>query len=526
VRQETLVGVLQQGKVIKWRLSSSGEKYKTVGGKHKFVLEGLADRVSASPTCISCKVIDEQNIYAAVGNEVGSLQLINLHTGRVVREFTIHQLPLLGFSWVDANLLYAFSHSSPTKEKFKNIVSCVDLQTGRVYFIRLRKTLESGALRDMKVSFNGGHALLLVGERLEIWELGSAPALLKSTPNAVEVTATTWCMTEAIALHKLRFAAASKGGSIHLFTLEDKIISSDHVFVQSSPPVVVTSLCWKDNYIVSGNATGDLRMYEVGKELPVNLSREVSSEQPVLLKLEFSPIPSLYKLYALYVNRFELWDLSTSSKLSKANKLLKNNREEALGIKDITWANAFLVVLFSNGCIRISDQKLKKSACSMRHSPVPNFWCPSLYNKQVQAYIKSALYTLPGGLSAERSSATTEQMALSTCDYQLSRALVKLIKKVYGEALSSCTSYEECFQLVSEIFGEPFEHAFWSLARLHIPQVLETSRDSAGQTADMSFPCSPLRPFHGIYEDQYGVRKSIESRCGARALASLPQVVI
>jgi hypothetical protein len=33
-----------------------------------------------------------------------------------------------------------------------------------VYFIRLRKTLESGALRDMKVSFNGGHALLLVGE--------------------------------------------------------------------------------------------------------------------------------------------------------------------------------------------------------------------------------------------------------------------------------------------------------------------------------------------------------------------------
>jgi hypothetical protein len=37
-----------------------------------------------------------------------------------------------------------------------------------------------------------------------------------------------------------------------------------------------------------------------------------------------------------------------------------------------------------------------------------------------------------------------------------------------------------------KIFGEPFEHAFWSLARLHIPQVLETSRDSAGQTAGLA----------------------------------------
>jgi hypothetical protein len=109
---------------------------------------------------------------AALGTNIGTIEVVDLMRGQIARSFKVHQAPVLGLKWLMEDLILSFSVSKVSENAFHNQLVLIDVSSGSQKVIRGASGNDSSPLRGIRTSQSGKHFLLLFKNGItEIWRL-------------------------------------------------------------------------------------------------------------------------------------------------------------------------------------------------------------------------------------------------------------------------------------------------------------------------------------------------------------------
>jgi WD40 repeat protein len=108
----------------------------------------------------------------AAGTSSGTIQVFNVESGHLHREFIVHTSPVRGMDWLDMHHLLSFSY--PTLMSggvlVRNELKVVHVKSGICKIVRLSKEDEP-VMESVKVSFSRSYFAVLIKDRpLELWD--------------------------------------------------------------------------------------------------------------------------------------------------------------------------------------------------------------------------------------------------------------------------------------------------------------------------------------------------------------------
>ena len=109
---------------------------------------------------------------AALGTNIGTIEVVDLMRGKIKRSFKVHQMPVLGLRWLMEDLILSFSVEKVSASAFQNKLVLIDVTSGSQKVIRGTSGSDSSPLRGIRTSQSGKHFLLLFKNGItEIWRL-------------------------------------------------------------------------------------------------------------------------------------------------------------------------------------------------------------------------------------------------------------------------------------------------------------------------------------------------------------------
>ncbi|XP_065296687.1 WD repeat-containing protein 11-like isoform X2 [Dermacentor albipictus] len=379
----------------------------------------------------------------AVGNTTGSVQVFDLSSGTLEKELNLHATPVRGIEWVSLTsfLSFAYANLITVGSKVRNEIVLTSIQSGRVQQVRADANEES-PVTCIKVSHLKQYFVVLFKDQpFELWDLRSL-ILLRTMPDSFPcVTALEWSpLVSSKAQLRARHLANPKDvepifansateqlerqlgqqaaspllreqlvftdteAQLYYFSVEGNVVRDCTRNPPEAGMASVTSIAWKSDHIVLGDAEGTLTVWDLkGKVL-----RALPTQRGHVKKLKFAPGKGNMKILALFTDGISAWD-------AQDVQLFVQVRcpQDLPGITDVDWAKSDkLVVATSDGCIRIMDMEMK--SCS---SPVSNHlqtnrvpFVPQLLPPKAALQLKSLLQhpdmgpsTVPSPLPEEAS---------------------------------------------------------------------------------------------------------------------------
>ncbi|XP_038045535.1 WD repeat-containing protein 11-like isoform X5 [Patiria miniata] len=497
----------------------------------KFVLTGLSCGVASVPTVIRmCPPVTTRNIHkykplVALGSSTGLVQVYNLTTGSLWREYNIHTSCIRGIEWVGLSSFLSYSyHNPPSNGLVRNELLLLDLLTGRTTPLRGHKGDEA-PIECIKVSHLKQYFIVMLKEKpFEIWDLKNRTILREMPASFPVVTALEWSPTHhkkrsAVSIQETvgssslldatgsthhildgsgdsklsqtsatreHFFFAESNRMLHHFWVEGSVVKEGSRLPSDSGLGSITCMTWKGETLVMGDADGMLGVWD----LKARVSRNYPTHRSSIKKVKFAPGKGNLKILCLWSEGLDIWDI----KEVRGTSSMKVTKEQTKLI-DADWAASDKpIIVSSDGCIRVYDIKLKTTCSPMDYAEFADpVFCPYLLSPKAALAMKYTMqhqpwndeYTLQ--LSKEYETPEDENFIRAVNDqFDIMPQKIKNYLPIcpYGTA-------QRCL-LAAQLFGDEAETTFWTVAL----QYLKAEKARVNCPVHVSTPDNPGAGYH------------------------------
>ena len=161
------------------------------------ILSGLALPPFVVRMCppLTMKNLNEYIPYMAIGASNGNVQIANMSTGKIEREFAVHTFPVRGIEWTGLGSILSHAHqnlSGSSGALVRNELIHTDIRTGKTSSLRSHRS-EEPPIDMLRVSHLKQYFIVaFIGAPFELWDL-KGMALLRTMPKKFPpITALDW----------------------------------------------------------------------------------------------------------------------------------------------------------------------------------------------------------------------------------------------------------------------------------------------------------------------------------------------
>lgn len=167
----------------------------------KLLMSGVLSNLSNPPFVLrmcpplTTKNWPEYNPFMASGGNNGNIQILNMSTGRVDREFATHTFPVRGLEWTSLHSILSHAHqnlSGGASHMVRNELNHTDARTGNSVSLRSNRS-EEPPIDMIRVSHLKQYFIVSFrGAPFELWDLKNL-SLLRTMPKKFPpITALEW----------------------------------------------------------------------------------------------------------------------------------------------------------------------------------------------------------------------------------------------------------------------------------------------------------------------------------------------
>ncbi|WAR21719.1 WDR11-like protein [Mya arenaria] len=179
------------------------------------------------------------NIYEpllAVGSQYGSIQIMNMSSGQIDKEYSVHTSIVRGIEWASLKSFMSFSYPKPGASGLvKNEIFLVDIISGKATALRTHRDQEP-PLEMLRISYLKQYFILVFKEKpLELWDMKTLTILREMTKKIAIPTALEWSPSHSLKTLKKKIQQQQQQQLEHLGSgSETGADNSDNVSVSST----------------------------------------------------------------------------------------------------------------------------------------------------------------------------------------------------------------------------------------------------------------------------------------------------
>ncbi|XP_071485424.1 WD repeat-containing protein 11-like [Diadema antillarum] len=501
----------------------------------KFVMTGLSSGIADVPSVIRmCPPLTTKNVHyykphIAIGTSTGLVQVYNLTTGSLYREYNIHTTTVRHIEWVSLTSFLSVSYPNPSSSgTVRNELLLLDMQTGRTTVLRENKGDEP-PIEALRVSHLKQYLIVMFKEKpFEIWDLRTLCLLREMPKHFPIITALEWSPSH----HKKKAAASSAsadtmgsmltldgglmGSTIHLaessadsrstpptvrehfvfaeisgvlhhFWVEGSVVHEGAKLPSESSLTTISCIAWKGETLVMADLDGNLGVWD----LKAKISRNYPTHRSNIKKLKFGPGKGNLKLMFLWNDGVDIWDCREMQALSS----LKGSKDDRKPV-DMDWAASDKPVIVSvDGCLRVYDVHLKTSCWSIADAEfVEPVFSPYLLSPKAALAMKYTMQHQPWNktyslqLTSEYETPDDENI-IKSVNQQL-----QIMPSDVRRFLPECPhgTAQRCL-IAARLFGDEAEAEFWNVALYYLR--VERVKKSLGKSKEDLLQDDPLAEF-------------------------------
>ena len=499
---------------------SPTEPKTTESISYKILVSNFISGLNSFPTVIRmCPPLTLQNIkkhrpLLAIGDSLGLIQIWLLRENSPVlcREFSIHSYPIAGIEWASLSSFISFSYptinspshtnvsnsafsalsivtgSGSSSGRVTNELVFVDIVTGKLSPFRTNRIQDSSPIETIRISHLKQYLIILFkqDDPFEIWDVKSLTLLRvmskdkDSLKDMTNISAVEWSplynkkqtsrnsdsdnsQTSTINPIKENFIVTNR--NLFHFSIEGNLVREMSCIPPDSDSghVTVTSIAWKSDQVLLGDASGTLNLW--------HLKRKISATEPTfrgyIRKIRFGPGRGNMKCLILYADfGVDIWDINDFKVCSQ----LKYPRDMNFKIIDVDWASCDLPILCTaEGFIFITDTKLKTYSSSITMKELDNLHLNQLFSNKEKYLQDESMYTniLESNLcflNIESKRALFKHSAFNLPKIDLKTLNeTDLSSKNHSETMVDIKKYLEMQILRSKLFCNVNDVDFWSI---------------------------------------------------------------
>ncbi|KAK3585480.1 hypothetical protein CHS0354_003328 [Potamilus streckersoni] len=554
-------------------LSPDGETaLKGLGVALKFQMSGLLSGLVSPITVIRmCPALTTKNWkkyqpLLAVGSQSGTVQVVNVASGQIVREYNLHSFPVRGIDWASLTSLISFSYPAPgVSGLVKNEILLVDVTSGKTTPIRINRDQES-PIEQIRISHIKQFFIISFRDKpLELWDLRSLILLREMSKGIPQPSALEWAPIRSVKILKkdleqqqqtgqkstgehgdsvaslqegMTLSSSSQSESTNSdaksqekskehFVFTDSEGALYHFIVEGSgftsaskiPPEnglgTITWLSWKNDYLVFGDGDGQLCLWD----LRLKTSRTTSTHRGWIKKIRFAPGRGNFKFSVLYNDGVDVWEV-IGGKIELCSSI--KSPREIPKIIDMEWSGSDRPVLATiDGCVHMCDISLKKSSSGIDDWDLTDpVFSPYLLQPQGSLLMKLVLQNEQQWQGeGERAGEYVLQLeGLMEENKELQNIVnsqLELIDRNVLSYLHKCRfgTAERCL-LTARLFGDESEVRFWTVALHYLishkyqPLHQSFSSSSLSQNGDVFIPQKEMNDLVLVDNDEsFGEKK-------------------
>ncbi|XP_041477434.1 WD repeat-containing protein 11-like [Lytechinus variegatus] len=526
----------------------------------KFVMTGLSSGIADVPVVIRmCPPLTTKNVHyykplITIGTSTGLVQVYNLTTGSLYREYNIHTTSVRCIEWVSLTSFLSVSYPNPSSNGMvRNELLLLDMQTGRTIPMREHKGDEP-PIEALKVSHLKQYLIVLFKEKpFEIWDLRTVCLLREMPKHFPIITALEWSPSHhkkksanvehqssgmsldgvlmgstinlaesssenrpATTTIREHFVFAEISGVLHHFWVEGSVVHEGAKLPSESSLTTISCIAWKGETLVMADSDGNLGVWD----LKAKISRNYPTHKSNIKKLKFGPGKGNLKLMFLWNDGVDIWDCREMQALSS----LKGGKDDRKPV-DMDWAASDKpVVLSVDGCLRVYDVHLKTSCWSIADAEfVEPVFCPYLLSPKAALAMKYTMQHQPWNknyslqLTSEYETPDDENIIKSVNEQ------LKIMPSDIRRFLPDCPhgTAQRCL-LAARLFGDEAEAEFWNVALYYLR--VERVKKSLGMSKEDILQDDPLTEF-GIdppYDPAANTQTSDSTKPNQVTLRELP----
>ncbi|XP_062567423.1 WD repeat-containing protein 11-like isoform X2 [Saccostrea cucullata] len=516
--------IFSDGKIITWELvstnthalvlkdmlpglSKKGQKNLLMEG-NRFLMTGMVKGFPWSVCTIKSNSLEQvttannpnsqsKETLLALGMDNGDISILNIQTGQIEREFSVHSDSVKSIEWLNQNILMSWtcskSGNSPTMGR--NEVLLTWTRSGLVEVFRQRLKLES-LITNIKVSPLRQYVVIAFKTQpLEVWCLKTRSLLREMPTNFPQPKALTWApmcswktvvrqlsqrginkditdMTQddiANLLHdkeykkiaKEQCVLADRDGTICRITLEERSVSDLTIF----PPEVngmaaVAHIAMKDDMLLLGDITGMLCLWNLTEKKLKSVPRSGDKPYTGLKTILFNPSTRDHRFAVLYDQGVDIWLFSQFQ--DKLNLLASMKHGKSMPkVQLLEWADLnHISMVMDDGSIHVVDITSSKVTCSWnQRNSMDTVFCPHTLPVQGSLILKYLL---------QNATSSTVEYRLSTDKAYMKKAIDDQLRRIDGETLQlltdgKCSTAQRCLT-TARLLGDEFDINFWTAA--------------------------------------------------------------
>ena len=165
----------------------------------KFLMTGLLSGLNSPLTVIrmcpplTTKNLKEYSPLLAVGCQIGKIQILNLGSGHIEKEYSLHTSVVRGIEWASLKSFISYSYPKPgVSNQVKNEIFLMDITSGKATPIRAHRDQES-PIEMIRISHNKQYFLVAFKDKpLELWDLKALTMLRGMSQKLPFPTALEW----------------------------------------------------------------------------------------------------------------------------------------------------------------------------------------------------------------------------------------------------------------------------------------------------------------------------------------------
>lgn len=501
----------------------------------RLMLTGLLTGLLPAPAILRmCPPLTTKNFsvyrpFLAVGStgggSAGVIQVYDLSSGQLWREFAVHTCSVRGIEWVSRRGFLSFAYPTTggiSNGLVRNEIMLTDIDTGRSVPLRTNMDDES-PVEALRASYLKQYFVILFRDRpFELWDLRTLSLLRRMPKNFPHVTALEWSpshgsgsksakkkastpetngndaaspvtksssmldlpttpsscptpssefgeerssSTPAITSVREHFVFTDINGLLYHFIVEGNLVRDGSKIPPDGGMGSITSIAWKAETLVLSDVDGNLNIWD----LRAKMSRAINTSRGWIRKIRFAPGRGNMKLAVLYNDGggIDVWDAKDVERVASVR-----SPKDLAKVVDVEWAASDRPVLAcADGCVRVMD-----IACSVNYSPLDDYqlpesiFCPQALSAHSGMVLRCLLQHQPW---RERyrldcrvdDGAPSDEPAASTA-FAGQMELLDDDLRAYLETCPFGTA-ERCL-ITARLFGDESELAFWTVALHYI----------------------------------------------------------
>eukprot|EP00117_Sycon_ciliatum_P023491 scpid39681/ scgid1226/ WD repeat-containing protein 11; Bromodomain and WD repeat-containing protein 2; WD repeat-containing protein 15 len=458
--------------------------------KLQFVLTGLTQSVMLNATCMRmCPPLTSKNFsnyepLCAVGSASGIVQVFNLSTGQLVRQYAVHTFPVKGVEWVSQTTFFSWAFSSPNMSGLvRNELFTVDTVTGRSRVIRATSAgegespIEGVRISSMKQYFT----VYLKDKPMEIWDAQTLTLLRQMKERFPIATSVEWTPAKGrrppTDKALLTEGASSESKSTQAYVrehlvmtdvdscLRHYVIEGSNIKEGSKIPAegsinTVSSITWKGEKLVLGDIDGNLHIWD----LKGKVSKSVPTHRSAVKKVRFGPGKGNQLIFVQYADGVDIWDTVSIEMLFS----MRTARDTP--VLDLDWVTSDKpAIITSAGTLSLMDPNLKRntSPINVLDYDTP-FFCPHTMSAKAALSLRTCLQHQPWNQNYTLDSLEETDENTGLLDKLVEASTVNLpsdMKKFFPKA--PLGTAQRCL-LVARLFGDEWEVSFWEVALFYL----------------------------------------------------------